>query len=151
CHHNFYIDTAPPCFDQDLNSRVVRNEVRVRYVNRPAGRYDREVVHDSDSRGPALGRTQKSLGGYVSSLVERRKIIGAADQLSCGLKPVLRKARLKTHRSRTFNLNLDVVPMRCVLSVSRPLVGYSCATRECHTAVDDHRLPVVSMIEASDR
>src|SRR5215831_2280522 len=94
--HNFYVDTAPPGFDQDLNPRVVRNEVRVRYVNRPAGRYDREVVHDPDSRRPALGRTQESLRGYASSLVERRKIIGAADQLSCGLKPVLRKARLKT-------------------------------------------------------
>src|SRR5262249_29207573 len=149
-HHNFDVDTALPGFDKDLNSGVVRNEVRVRYINRLPGRYDREVVHDPDRRRRALGRTQKSLGGYVSSFLERRKIFGSADQPTSDLKPVLRKARLKTHRCRAFDLNLDVMPMRWVLCVSSPLVSYSRATRECHTAVHDHRFPMVSMIEPSD-
>ena len=120
-------------------------------MNGVLSRNDRQVIHDADVRRTTFRRTEKCFSGYVSCGFERRKIVGAIDQLAGTLQPVLREAGLETHCTRPFNADLDIVPMAVILRGSRPLIGDAGSAGERHTAIDDHRFAMVAMIEVSNR
>jgi len=91
------------------------------------------------------------LRGDIAGRIGRREIAGTADQLRGSFEPVLRKSGLKTDGAGPLDPDLNVAPLRRIFGVADPLIGDPRASGECDAAIDDERLPVVTMVEMSDR
>src|SRR5262245_3045942 len=149
--HDLHIHAASPRFDENLDKRIVRDEIGIGNVDGLSSGNDRQVIHDTDGGQSALGRAEDRLRRDVSSGIRRGKVFCSAHQFTRRFQPVLCKPGLKTHRARTLNANLNVVPVCEVLAVTGPLISDTRASRKRYASIHNERFSMIPKIETPYR
>src|SRR4030095_3535280 len=146
------LDIHSPMFsvDEDIETRVIRNEIWTRYADRPSRANDRKAVHDLNCRRAGFGRAENGLNRHRTPALRRWIVEAPADQLACGFQPVLRETSLKWHDTRAFNSDLDVTPMLWIFSVSHPVVSDTGAPGKGNPTVNNQGFAMSAVIVAHD-
>src|ERR1043165_5035253 len=81
---------------------------------------------------------------------EVRKVLLAGHDLAGFLDPILAERALQPAHDRTFHAQSGIAPVILVLPMPGPLLCQTKSADVADTAVDDHLLAVIAVVEAAE-
>jgi hypothetical protein len=100
--------------------------------------------------GAPNGRAAEHLCIHLAALRLRCwEVLGAVQYAAGRFDPVIDEHRLHLRDHRAFGLVVTVAPVGCVVRIAGPLVAHSYATCKADAAVDDQKLAVRAIVQAS--